>query len=151
MKPFRFRLQPVLQLRMSERDARRGELAQALQAVEVLDQQAAELRQQIQATRAHMVAACQPGVVNVDRLLNSQRYERLLSVQLGDLHRRRAQIEAEVQRRRQRLVEADQQVRVLEQLRARQEFEYQRLVLRDDQKQFDDIAVRRFREQNTTA
>ena len=148
MKPFRFRLEQVLKLRIRDRDARRGELAQAQQAAEVLRGQMNDLRVEIESIRARTVANTRPGLVNVDRLLNSHRFELLLKAQLGELQRRAVQIEAEVQRRRQRLVEADQQVKVLEQLREKQLAEDLRVRLRDEQKGFDELAGRAYWKQN---
>lgn len=140
---FQFRLEPVLRLRVAERDARRAELAQALEAEQVVQAQARDLKAELAQMRQLTTTACQPGTVNVDRLLNSHRYELLLQVQLDQLRQRSVQVRAEIERRRERLVEADRDVRVLEQLRDRQAAEAAREVLRSEQKQLDEIALRR--------
>ena len=58
-----------------------------------------------------------PGTIHVDRLLNTHRYELILHAQLQQLRRQRQVIATEIERRRQALVEADRELRILEKLR----------------------------------
>ena len=120
MSAFHFRLETLLRLRMAERDERRADLAKALRAEGVLQ---GELRQieteQLQA-RAKVREQSAPGAADVDGLLQTNRYQLVLKAQRGQLEGQLVQVRAELERRRQALLEADRGVRVLEKLRERQ-------------------------------
>jgi flagellar FliJ protein len=139
MSTFRFRLQTLWRLRLAERDRRRAELAQAHQAAEILDQQ----RQQIEAeqgeTKEEARRLVSPGSANIDALLRVHRHELILKAELRQLATQRAQIETEIQRRRQVLVEADRQVRVVEKLHERKLVEHQRKEDRLEVKLLDEM------------
>jgi len=116
---FQFRLHTLLRLRIAERDERRADLAKAFRAESVLREQARRLetdRAEL-AQRGRQLKA--PGAANLDALLHTHRYALVLAAQSGQLATQMAQVVAEVERRRQALVEADRQVRVLEKLRER--------------------------------
>src|SRR5262245_50252921 len=117
---FHFRLQTLLRLRVADRDQRRADLAKAMRAEEMLR---AELRklgnEQVEAAQRGRDLKS-PGSANVDALLQTHRYEMVLAAQSRQLETQLGQVQAEAERRRQLLVEADRQVRVLEKLRERQ-------------------------------
>jgi flagellar FliJ protein len=143
MSGFEFRLQSLLKLRTADRDQRRAELASAFQASQVLAGQMTALQKTIQQTRRDIRQGSTTGPVNVDRLLGSHRYELLLASQLDQLKQRQQEIETEIERRRQRLLEADRQVRTVEKLRERKLAEYQADLARQEQRQLDEIGTRR--------
>jgi flagellar FliJ protein len=138
---FQFRLQTLLRLRIAERDQRRAELAKALRAEEVLraeeqrvaDEQA-QLARQAQALK-------NPGSADVDSLLQTHRYEVVLLSQRKQIVSQLNQVQAESERRRLVLVEADRQVRVLEMLRDRQLTAYRQAAEREEIKEFDEMAI----------
>lgn len=138
---FKFRLQTLLRLRIAERDQRRAELAKALRAEEVLraeeqrvtDEQA-QLARQTQALK-------NPGSADVDSLLQTHRYEIVLLSQRKQVASQLTQVQAESERRRLALVEADRQVRVLEMLRERQLATYRQAADREEMKEFDEMAI----------
>jgi flagellar FliJ protein len=138
---FRFRLETLLRLRLAERDQRRAELAKALRAEEMLHGEEQTLEgQQIEATaRSRQLKS--PGAANVDALLETHRYEVVLAAQRRQLKQQIVQVEAETERRRQALVEADRQVRVLEKLRERQAAAWTKAAQRQEMKQFDELAI----------
>jgi flagellar FliJ protein len=115
-----FRLSTLLRLRLEARDERRAELAKALRAEEMLHQRQDALNREAGAllTRARALAA--PGEVDLDALIQNQRYGLLLKTQSAQLAEQLAQVVAEVARRRAVLVEADREVRILEKLREKQ-------------------------------
>jgi flagellar protein FliJ len=82
-----------------------------------------------------------PGVADVDALLQAHRYEIVLAAQMRQLNDQIAQVVAESERRRQVLVEADRQVRVLEKLRDRQATTHRQEEQRLETKQFDELAL----------
>src|SRR5262245_10867152 len=138
---FRFRLETLLRLRLAERDQRRTDLAKALRAEEMLRGEERTLEgQQIEAAaRSRQLKS--PGAANVDALLETHRYEVVLAAQRRQLKQQFAQVEAETERRRQALVEADRQLRVLEKLRERQAAAWKKENERQEVKQFDELAV----------
>jgi flagellar FliJ protein len=137
---FRFRLETLLRLRLAERDQRRAELAKALRAEELLRAEERALEgQQIEAAE-HSRRLKSPGTANVDSLLEMHRYEVVLAAQRRQLKQQIVQVEAETERRRQALVEADRQLRVLEKLRQRQAAVWKRETERQEVKQFDELA-----------
>jgi len=141
MNTFRFRLETLLRLRLAERDQRRTELAKALRAEELLrgEERALEGRQIEAAARSRQLKS--PGAANVDALLETHRYEVVLTAQRRQLKQQIAQVEAETERRRQALVEADRQLRVLEKLRERQAAAWKKENERQEVKQLDELAI----------
>jgi len=128
-------------MRIAERDQRLAELAKALRAEEVLraeDRQVAH-EQAIVAVRSQALKS--PGAGDVDGLLQTHRYELVLSATRKQLATQIQQVQAEVERRRLVVVEADRQVRVLEKLKERQSQAHRRETDRHEAKIFDEMAV----------
>ncbi len=119
MAKFKFRLATLLRLRESERDERRGELAEAYQADGIME----EKQKEVEAGLAELAQKCReaaaPGPVNVDKLVETQRFEILLRAQRLYVLEQRELLAAEIERRRERLVEANREVHVLEKLKER--------------------------------
>ncbi len=138
---FRFRLETLLRLRLAERDQRRAELAKALRAEELLhaEERTLEGRQIEAAARSRELKS--PGAANVDALLETHRYGVVLAAQRRQLKQQIAQVVAETERRRQAVVEADRQLRVLEKLRERQAAAWRKETERQEVKQFDELAI----------
>jgi flagellar FliJ protein len=137
---FHFRLQTLLRLRIAERDQRRAELTKAIRAEELLREEERKLllQQGEAAERSRQLKS--PGAANVDGLLQTHRYEVVLAAQHRQLASQLSQVQAETNRRRLVLVEADRQVRVLEKLRERQAAAYRQQAERQAAKQFDEMA-----------
>ncbi len=138
---FRFRLETLLRLRLAERDQRRAELAKALRAEELLRGEERTLEDQQIEAAARSRQLKSPGAANVDALLEIHRYEAVLAAQRQLLKQQIAQVEVETERRRQALVEADRQLRVLEKLRERQADIWKKETEREAVKQFDELAI----------
>ena len=138
---FHFRLQPLLRLRLAERDQRRAELAKAIRAEEMLraEQQALQQTQVEAAARTRQLKS--PGAADVDALVAHHRYEIVLTAQHKQLAAQIEQVEAEVERRRLAVVEADRGLRVLEKLRDRQAAAYVKEQQLREIKQFDETAI----------
>ena len=138
---FVFRLQSVLQLRIAERNERRGELAKALRAAEILQERREQLGDEMKENQSLARKLAEPGKANIDRILQTHRYEAILKGTLLQLVAQERQVAAEVERRRQILMEADRGVRVLEKLAERQREEHQRVEQRQQMKQLDEVAA----------
>jgi flagellar FliJ protein len=141
---FHFHLQTLLRVRLAERDERRAEFAKALRAEAVLREEEEKLIAQ-QAEQAVMARKLKsPGAANIDALLETHRYEAVLAGQRRRLAEQIVQVQAETERRRVALVEADRQVRVLEKLRERRAAAWQRQAEKKEAKQLDEQAVLSF-------
>ena len=140
MPPFQFRLLTLLRLRIADRDERRGELAKAQRAADILRQQREQLETDLADNQNLSRRMKSPGAVNVDSLLQISRFELLLKAQRQHLLSQEKQVAAEIERRRQILVEADRQVRVLEKLDENQRRQHSRLESQAAAKELDEIA-----------
>jgi flagellar FliJ protein len=144
MPRFRFRLQTLQRLRETTRDDLRARLAEAYQAERILAEQraavAAETAALTEAQRRLMI----DGALDVTRLLESQRYQRLLEAQGRTLAEQTAKLAHEIESRRQAVVEADRQVRVLNKLHERRRREHQDAEQAAESRRLDEIAVTRW-------
>jgi flagellar FliJ protein len=140
MSKFKFRMATLLRLRETTRDQRRGELAEAYRVDEVLQRQLQQIQGDLTALRLQCRSAVGPGEVNVDRLVEAQRYEVALLAQQQQVVRQREQVQNEIQRRRQILVEANREVHVLESLRDKQADRHRQEEDRRDMKRLDEVA-----------
>jgi flagellar protein FliJ len=142
MTAFRFRLTSVLKLREATRDERRAQLAEAYAAEDkLLGRRRAiesdlaglsQLRQQRTAT----------GPVNIDLFVTASRYEAVLRQELATIGGHLATLAAEIERRRQALMLADHEVRMLEKLRDKQRELHRQGEALLEIKQLDEIAAR---------
>lgn len=143
MAKFQFRMTSLLRVRESLRDQRRGELAAAFRADEVLQQRLQHVRQELTWLLEQCRRAAGPGTVDVDRLIESQRYDLTLRAMQKQIEDQRRALAAEIERRRGALVEADREVRTLEKLRDRQREQYALDEGRRDVKRLDEVAQQR--------
>jgi flagellar FliJ protein len=143
MTTFRFRLATLLRLRESTRDERRLELARAYQADDLLRREEERVNEDLAGLTNLVRQAAGPGPVDVDGLLEAQRFEIVLTAQRQHLARQREMVRAEIERRRQALVEANRDVQVLERLRQRQADRHRDEENRRDLLRIDELAQRR--------
>ena len=140
MARFAFRLAALLRLRESRRDECRAALAEAYRVDEVLARQFDSLGQELEGLRSFARLKAAPGVVDVDRLVETQRYELVARAQQQRIAQQRRTVAAEIERRREALVEADREVRVLEKLRQRQAEQHRREEERREAGRLDEAA-----------
>ena len=141
MSSFHFRLETLLRLRLADRDQRRAELAKAQLAEVTLLAQADALGCEQAESQELSRKLAAPGTADVDRLIASHRYELVLRTKAQQLAGQIQQVRAEIERRRQVLVEADRQVRVLEKLREKQQAAHNVRETKREQKQLDEQAL----------
>ncbi len=144
MAKFKFRLSTLLRIRESTRDERRAELAQAYQAEEIVAGERDRISRELADLELESRLAASPGGIDVDRLLETRRYRLLLDAQRQHVAGQRDTVRAEVERRRQNLVEANREVRVLEELRKKQQGRHRKEEDRLETKQLDEVAGRSF-------
>jgi flagellar FliJ protein len=144
MARFRFRLETVRRLRERHRDELRVRLAEAYQAEHILAEQRAALATEATAlaeTRRRLMA---DGAVDVTRLIDTQRYQLLLEAQARAQAEQAARLAEEVDVRRQAVVEADRQVRVLDKLHDRRRDQHRRAEQAAEAKRLDEVATTRW-------
>src|SRR4029079_15836528 len=114
MAKYKFRLNTLQKGREAHRDQQRASLAEAFRAEQVLAENRARLVDEERELRELQRSASDGQYLDVNRLLEAQRYELLLKAQSQELAKQAILLAAETERRRQLLVEADREVLVLE-------------------------------------
>lgn len=144
MARFNFRLQTLRRLREIHRDEQRGRLATAYEAERILTEQ----RNGVVAETAALVDSqrqlMQQGSLDVTQLLTAQRYQLALEAQIRTLADQAARLAEEVERRRQSLVEADREVRILDKLEERKRQQHREASQRAETKVLDEVATTRW-------
>lgn len=135
-----FRLASVLRLRESARDERRGQLAEAFRAAETVDARLAELN--VELAELKRMQTLHPGQLDVERLLEANRYEAVLRFEQSRALAEKKTIAEEIERRREALVIADRDVKVLEKLREKQLAQASEEASRREVKWLDEVAGR---------
>ena len=140
MARFKFRMATLLKLREATRDERRTELAQAYRADEVLSINLDQVQTELIALEDQCRKAAGPGKIDIDRLIEAQRYEIILKVQQRSMKEQRGRLAAEIERRRVALLAANREVRILEKLREHQIEQHNQAENRLDIKRLDEVA-----------
>ncbi len=143
MPKFKFRLATLLRLREATRDERRRQLGEAYQADDLLNERIDDVVQRLTGLRNRYRRFSSPGTLDVDRLVETQRFELAMKAQRSQLDGQRETLAAEIERRRLALVEANREVRVLEKLREKQATRHRRDEDRREIKVLDEVAGRR--------
>jgi len=143
MAKYKFRMATLQKVREARRDRERTALAEAYRAEQVLADRRAELAAEEAGLRELQRSAAEGRFLNINRLIETQRYELVLRASGQELAGQQALLAVEVERRRQALVEADREVRVLERLDERHRNEHRRLEHRRETKQLDETALQR--------
>lgn len=139
-----FRLATLLKLREQTRDERRRDLAQAFEAERILQERVAQMLAEIQALQQRTRQVAGQGSINVEALLNARRYEQLVKGQVVTTNVQITQVRDEIERRRQTLLEADRDVKVLEKLRQLQAAQQTTVEQKRENRQLDEAALRGF-------
>jgi flagellar export protein FliJ len=143
MSKYRFRLETLQKLRSAHRDQLRGALADAYRAEQILSDQRTALRDEVAELRDARRAALTGAGINVNQVLEGQRYGMVLDAQQQLLSEQSHRLAVEVERRRLAVVEADRSVRVLEKLDEQRRAEHRKQEERAEHKELDEIAVMR--------
>ena len=136
-----FRLATLLRLRETTRDECRSSLAEAHRADERLLDQLARLGMEQRQSQDECRKASRPGAIEVDRLVEAHRYVSSLRAREEELRRQRQTLAAEIDRRRQSVVKADQDVQILEKLQERRLLRQRMEEARQEAKQLDEAAL----------
>jgi flagellar FliJ protein len=148
---FHFRLQKLMNLRGLTRDQRRAELAQAYEAENLLQRQRDELLATSGQIRSAMRQASRPGEILVDHLLSTHRHELVLRSDLVVLEQQTNQVAEEIERRRQALLEAEKEFRVIEKLREKLKTRHRQETEKQELRQLDEAALLRVQSEETVS
>jgi flagellar FliJ protein len=138
MAKYKFRLATLQKVREARRTEQRLALAEAFRAEQVLTENREALAAEAMELRAMQRSASEGKYLDVNRLLEAQRYDLLLKARAQELSKQAMLLAAETERRRNLLVEADREVRVLEKLDERHREEHNRTRQRMELKQMDE-------------
>ena len=144
MSKFKFRLATLLRLREAARDQRREELAEAYRVDDVLRERLRRVGEELGWLKHRCRKVVGPGTVDVDGLVEAQRYELTLRARQQELGQQCETVAEEIRRRQRVLVEANRDVRVLEKLRQNQARNHRCQQARRETKQLDEMAQQRF-------
>ena len=147
MPKFHFRLATLLRLRETTRDDCRVQLAEAQRADAELQAQSARLDAEQQQLQRECRTAGGPGTVDLPHLVEACRYASALRAQEAELQQQRRALDAEIDRRRQALLAADRDVRMLEKLRENQWQAHRQAEERQEGKRLDETALQAARPQ----
>ena len=145
MAKYKFRLETLQKVREARRDENRAALAEAFRAEQILAESRAELVIEAETLRELQRSATGGKYLDVNMLLEAQRYELLLKARSQELAKQAVLLEAETDRRRQILVESDREVRVLEHLDERHQREFALEQQRRETKLLDEMSTNRWR------
>lgn len=143
MAKYKFRLATLQKVREAQRTQQLQALADAFRAEEVIAQSRAALAAEAIALRDMRRSASEGKYLDVNRLIEAQRYDLLLKARDQELAKQAVLLAAETERRRQQLVEADREARVLDRLDERHREEHKRRQQRREWKQLDEAAANR--------
>ncbi|HLA84370.1 MAG TPA: flagellar export protein FliJ [Thermoguttaceae bacterium] len=141
MSHFTFRLDAVLRTRENRRDRFRGRLARAVAEEERFAGLQAALDERRRKLASQYREASAPGALDVVRLIDCRRYDRLLAVEQQRLEERRRRTTERIARRRAALLAADREVRVLEKLEAKQADRHRQEQTRRESRILDEVAA----------
>ncbi len=141
MPRFHFKLAALLRIRESTRDQRRVELAESQRTDAELHGRLTQLDEEQKQLQCERRKVAGPGQVDIARLVESQRYAATVRSQEIGLQEQRRTLAEEIERRRQALIEADRQVRMLETLREKQLEMHRQEADRQEAKRLDEAAL----------
>jgi len=141
VKVLQFRLATLLRLREAVRDERTRQLAETLRAAAAVAARRDEIDDELEGLKRRPAESA--GTVNVDRLLDADRYLALLRREREQVDEQRTAINLEIEKRREALLAADRDVRALEQLHETHERRHLAEGERRRMKELDEVAQRR--------
>ncbi|TWU16398.1 flagellar export protein FliJ [Allorhodopirellula heiligendammensis] len=144
MTSFHFRFESLLVLQRQQRNELIRELTETHTAINDTQEKIDHLQQQRDELRSAAAGRFATDVhISVDRLRHEARYDRQLADDQDTLGSTRKQLEAELEQRRERLIEAEAEVKRLERLREKQSVAYNQLQLQREQATADERTIAR--------
>ncbi len=137
------RLHMLLRVRIAERNECRLALAAVGKSLDTIGGQLSELAAEMERLQRLTRRVTRPGSVNVNRAMDSYRYERLLELRQQQLKQREAATRQLVEAKRELVIHADREVRMVEKLLEQENQRRQLQLERAEQRAYDEIAHHR--------
>ncbi|HEX3871702.1 MAG TPA: flagellar export protein FliJ [Pirellulales bacterium] len=141
MKPFRFRLAALLDIRKHARTQQQARLAEALDAETAVGEQISQLAAELAAARQTLGL----GPLAIAKLQESARWSSAVEARRQVLEERQEQLAAEVEHCRAAVLDADREVRRLENLRETQRQRWRGAAELQASKELDEAGLMRHR------
>jgi len=138
---FEFRLKSIMKLRESQRDDRQAQLAEVVQADQILVQQILSINQKLNDLSAE-VARVQKTSIDVDQLLGIKRYQAELRGQIVELLNQRQQLHQEIVRRQDDLAQANKDLKTIQKLEENAKDQHRLLMEKREQEVLDEFRVK---------
>jgi flagellar FliJ protein len=122
---FRFRLEPLITIRDNILKEKQGELAKAYEAQRIVEEKKQELKQELDENIATGRQRLQTGTIDIEFLLGLRRHEAYLNAQIEVVQEHLRQINEEIERRRNAVLEANKELKVIEKLKEKRYEKYQ--------------------------
>ncbi|MCA9230401.1 MAG: flagellar export protein FliJ [Planctomycetales bacterium] len=151
MKKFRFRLNTLRKLREAHRDEMRAKLDEAYQALRILEDQISAAGEEVAQLQAAQRGALDGDMADVNAMLEAGRYQAVLRSQQKTMQDQIQLLTPEIERRRQAVIVADKEVRILDKLEERQRAEHRHLRQRAEISELDEIGSQSVEAENQWA
>jgi flagellar export protein FliJ len=138
---FRFRLEPLITIRDNTLKEKRGELAKAYEARRIVEEKQQELERELADNITAGRQRLQTGAINIEFLLGLRRHEAYLNAQIEVVRGHLRQIDEEIERRRNAVLEANKELNVIEKLKEKRHEKYQTEENRKETIRLDEIAL----------
>jgi flagellar protein FliJ len=141
MKPFRFRLHALLDIRKHARAQRQAELAEALDAERAVGEQISQLAAELATARQTLGL----GSLAIAKLQESARWSSAVEARRQALEERQHELAGKIEECRAAVLDADREVRQLENLRSTQQQRWRASAELQASKELDEAGLLRHR------
>ncbi|MDR2117438.1 MAG: flagellar FliJ family protein [Planctomycetaceae bacterium] len=136
---FRFQLEPLITIRDNTLKEKQGELAKAYEARRIVEEKQQELKQELAENIVAGRQRLQTETIDIEFLLGLRRHEAYLNAQINDVQERLQQIDAEIELRRNAVLEANKELKMIEKLKEKRYEKYRAEENRKETIRIDEI------------
>ncbi len=140
---FKFRLEPLLAIRDNILKEKQADLAKAYDAHRIVETKRIEVLHEIDANNESARLMQRSGNVQVDFLLGVRQYEAYLRSQLEAIRAHLKQIEAVIEERRNAVITANKELKIIEKLKENQRGKYDAVQRKKETVLMDEIGERK--------
>jgi flagellar FliJ protein len=122
--PFTFRLEPLISIRDNVLKEKQAELAKAYEAMRIIEEAKQKTERNIEDNLQAGREMLQSGKIDVNFLLGIREHEMFLLAQLEQIRKDTIEIEKEIDFRRNAVVEANKELKIIEKLKEKKHEHY---------------------------
>jgi flagellar FliJ protein len=141
--PFTFRLEPLISIRDNVLKQKQAELAKAYEARRIIEETKSKIEKNIEDNLQSAREMQQSRQIDVKFLFATRQHEIFLFAQLEEIRRHIRMIEEEIEVRRNAVIEANKELKIIEKLKKKKHEKYLAEENRKETIQMDEIASRR--------